>query len=36
MQQKGGIPKVHDLSFLLSQIKNQVNVDEKYYDMQIP
>ena len=32
MQQKGGIPKVHDLSFLLSQIKNQVNVDEKYYD----
>lgn len=29
---KGGMPKVHDLSFLLNQIKNQVNVDEKYYD----
>ena len=29
---QGGIPKLHDLSFLLDQIKNIVEVDEKYYD----
>lgn len=29
---QGGLPKLHDLSFLLNQIKNQVKIDEKYYD----
>ena len=29
---KGGMPKLHDLSFLLNQIKNVVTVEEKYYD----
>lgn len=29
---KGGLPKLHDLSFLLNQIKNAVKIDEKYYD----
>lgn len=29
---KGGIPKLHDLSFLLNQVKNLVKIDEKYYD----
>lgn len=29
---QGGLPKVHDLSFLLDQIKNRIEVDEKYYD----
>lgn len=29
---KGGMPKLHDLSFLLNQIKNVINIDEKYYD----
>jgi len=29
---KGGMPKLHDLSFLLNQIKNVVKVEEKYYD----
>lgn len=29
---EGGIPKLHDLSFLLNQIKNQVKIEEKYYD----
>ncbi len=29
---QGGLPKLHDLSFLLNQIKNIVNIDEKYYD----
>ncbi len=29
---QGGMPKLHDLSFLLNQIKNQVTIDEKYYD----
>ena len=29
---QGGLPKLHDLSFLLDQIKNIVEVDEKYYD----
>ncbi|MBS6721813.1 MAG: HEPN domain-containing protein [Clostridiales bacterium] len=28
----GGMPKSHDLSFLLNQIKNYVVIDEKYYD----
>ena len=28
----GGLPKVHNLSFLLQQIKNVVSVDEKYYE----
>lgn len=27
-----GLPKVHDLSFLLNQLKNQINIEEKYYD----
>lgn len=26
------MPKSHDLSFLLNQIKNQVTVEEKFYD----
>ena len=29
---KGGMPKLHDLSFLLNQIKNVVKIEEKYYD----
>ena len=29
---QNGIPKLHDLSFLLDQIKNMVKVDEKHYD----
>lgn len=29
---KGGMPKLHDLSFLLNQVKNFVKVEEKYYD----
>lgn len=29
---KGGMPKLHDLSFLLNQIKNVVDIEEKYYD----
>jgi HEPN domain-containing protein len=29
---EGGIPKLHDLSFLLNQIKNKVDIEEKYYD----
>ena len=29
---QGGLPKKHDLSFLLNQIKNQVDIEEKYYD----
>lgn len=28
----GGLPKRHDLSFLLDQIKNFVEIDERYYD----
>lgn len=28
----GGLPKKHDISFLLSQIKNYVAIEEKYYD----
>lgn len=29
---EGGMPKLHDLSFLLGQIKNKTMVEEKYYD----
>ena len=29
---KSGMPKLHDLSFLLNQVKNFVNIEEKYYD----
>lgn len=29
---EGGIPKLHDLSFLLNQIKNRVSIEEKFYD----
>lgn len=29
---QGGMPKLHDLSFLLNQVKNMVEIDEKYYD----
>lgn len=28
----GGMPKVHDLSFLLNQVKNLVNIDDRLYD----
>ncbi len=29
---EGGMPKLHDLSFLLNQIKNKVSIEDKYYD----
>lgn len=29
---QGGLPKLHDLSFLLNQIKNKIEIEEKYYD----
>lgn len=29
---QGGLPKLHDLSFLLNQIKKFVEIEEKYYD----
>lgn len=29
---RGGMPKLHDLSFLLGQLKNMVEIDERYYD----
>lgn len=29
---EGGMPKLHDLSFLLNQISNKVHIEEKYYD----
>lgn len=29
---QGGLPKLHDLSFLLNQVKNLVKIEEKYYD----
>ena len=29
---KGGMPKSHDLSFLMNQIKNQVSIQDKFYD----
>ena len=28
----GGMPKLHDLSFLLNQIKNILDVDDRFYD----
>jgi HEPN domain-containing protein len=28
----GGVPKSHDLSFLLNQIKNKMYIEDKYYD----
>jgi HEPN domain-containing protein len=28
----GGLPKMHDLSFLLNQMKNYVKIDDLYYD----
>ena len=29
---QGGLPKKHNLSFLLEQVKNMVPIPEKYYD----
>lgn len=29
---EGGLPKLHDLSFLLNQIKNKVCIEDRYYD----
>lgn len=29
---EGGMPKLHDLSFLLNQIKNKVYIEDRYYD----
>lgn len=29
---QGGVPKLHDLSFLLNQLKNFVKIEERYYD----
>ena len=29
---QGGIPKLHDLAFLLDQLKNTVEIGERYYD----
>lgn len=29
---EGGMPKLHDLSFLLDQIKNKIKIEDKYYD----
>ena len=29
---KGGMPKSHDLSFLMNQIKNQTYIEDKLYD----
>lgn len=29
---QSGMPKLHDLSFLLNQLKNAVPIEEKYYD----
>ncbi len=29
---QGGMPKLHDLSFLLNQLKNMVEIGEEYYD----
>lgn len=26
------MPKLHDISFLLNQIKNMITIEEKYYD----
>lgn len=32
MGAQGGMPKKHNLSFLLQQMKNMIDIDEKYYD----
>lgn len=32
MEPDFGMPKVHDISFLLNQVKKFVNVDKEYYD----
>ncbi|MCD8015767.1 MAG: HEPN domain-containing protein [Lachnospiraceae bacterium] len=29
---QGGMPKLHDLSFLLNQLKNMVQIDDKFFD----
>ncbi|MCD8152853.1 MAG: HEPN domain-containing protein [Clostridiales bacterium] len=29
---QSGMPKLHDLSFLLNQIKNQVEIEDKFYE----
>lgn len=29
---QGGMPRSHDLSFLMNQIKNRVVIEEKFYD----
>lgn len=29
---QGGVPKLHDLSFLLRQVKDYVQIEEKYYE----
>lgn len=29
---KGGMPRLHDLSFLLNQIKSEIAIADKYYD----
>ena len=30
--EQGGMPKLHDLSFLLGQVRNMTDIDEKYFD----
>lgn len=32
LETQGRLPKLHDLSFLLNQVKNFVKIEEKYYD----
>ncbi len=32
LETQGRLPKLHDLSFLLNQVKNFVRIEEKYYD----
>lgn len=29
---QGGLPKLHDLSFLLNQLKNHITIEERYFD----
>lgn len=29
---QGGVPKLHDLTFLLRQVKQYVKIEERYYD----
>ncbi len=29
---EGGVPKRHDLSFLMDQIKNKISIEDKYYE----